>query len=93
MDPAAHTPRTHVWLPTPTDFGLSIDLGQERAVTRVGTLDYMAPEVVVCPDKAHPQEHKDNSKLWYDFAVDVWAAGILAYELVCGKAPFDKVNH
>lgn len=27
------------------DFGLAIDLRQERAVTRAGTLDYMAPEV------------------------------------------------
>jgi len=25
------------------DFGLAIDLRQERAVTRAGTLDYMAP--------------------------------------------------
>ena len=27
------------------DFGLAIDLKRERAVTRAGTLDYMAPEV------------------------------------------------
>lgn len=27
------------------DFGLAIDLAQERPVTRLGTLDYMAPEV------------------------------------------------
>jgi serine/threonine protein kinase len=27
------------------DFGLAIDLRRERAVTRAGTLDYMAPEV------------------------------------------------
>jgi len=26
------------------DFGLAIDLREERAVTRAGTLDYMAPE-------------------------------------------------
>jgi len=26
------------------DFGLSIDITKERPVTRVGTLDYMAPE-------------------------------------------------
>ena len=30
------------------DFGLAIDLRQERAVTRAGTLDYMAPEVRGC---------------------------------------------
>lgn len=29
------------------DFGLSIDEGAERPVTRAGTLDYMAPEVLV----------------------------------------------
>lgn len=29
------------------DFGLSISLRLERAVTRAGTLDYMAPEVLV----------------------------------------------
>lgn len=27
------------------DFGLSIDFSSENPVTRVGTLDYMAPEV------------------------------------------------
>lgn len=29
------------------DFGLAIDLRDERAVTRAGTLEYMAPEVRV----------------------------------------------
>ena len=28
------------------DFGLSIDATSERPVTRAGTLDYMAPEVL-----------------------------------------------
>lgn len=33
------------------DFGLAIDLREERAVTRAGTLDYMSPEVrpLPCP--------------------------------------------
>ena len=30
------------------DFGLAIDLRAEAAVTRAGTLDYMAPEVGCC---------------------------------------------
>eukprot|EP00955_Chlamydomonas_euryale_P080748 363466-Chlamydomonas_euryale.AAC.6 len=33
------------------DFGLAIDLREERAVTRAGTLEYMAPEVLNCPFK------------------------------------------
>ena len=31
-----------------TDFGLAVDGNQERPVTRLGTLDYMAPEVCAC---------------------------------------------
>lgn len=31
-----------------TDFGLAINAGAERPVTRLGTLDYMAPEVRAC---------------------------------------------
>lgn len=61
-------------------------------MTRVGTLDYMAPEVVVCPDKHHPSDHKELTHLHYTAVVDAWAVGVLAYELVVGKAPFDKVR-
>ncbi|KAF8065557.1 hypothetical protein HT031_003158 [Scenedesmus sp. PABB004] len=71
------------------DFGLSIDITQERPVTRVGTLDYMAPEVVVCPDKCHPSDHKEKTHLHYTYLVDAWAVGVLAYELTVGRAPFD----
>jgi aurora kinase len=28
-----------------TDFGLAVNVAMERPVTRLGTLDYMAPEV------------------------------------------------
>jgi hypothetical protein len=78
--------------PLPADFGLSINHVEERPVTRVGTLDYMAPEVVVCPDKHHPNDHKELTHLHYTAVVDAWAVGVLAYELVVGKAPFDKVR-
>ncbi|KAF6254672.1 hypothetical protein COO60DRAFT_297186 [Scenedesmus sp. NREL 46B-D3] len=71
------------------DFGLSIDITQERPVTRVGTLDYMAPEVVICPDKCHPNDHKEKTHLHYTYLVDAWAVGVLAYELTVGRAPFD----
>lgn len=29
-----------------TDFGLAVDARAERPVTRLGTLDYMSPEVL-----------------------------------------------
>ncbi|KAI8468632.1 MAG: kinase-like domain-containing protein [Monoraphidium minutum] len=71
------------------DFGLSIDITCERPVTRVGTLDYMAPEVVVCPDKCQPGDGRGRAALHYTHLVDAWAVGVLAFELTVGRAPFD----
>ncbi|KAG1657008.1 hypothetical protein FOA52_012009 [Chlamydomonas sp. UWO 241] len=70
------------------DFGLAIDLKEERAVTRAGTLDYMAPEVLRCPPKLFPEENKHTRSLAYGCGVDVWSVGILASELVMGCTPF-----
>ncbi|GAX85956.1 hypothetical protein CEUSTIGMA_g13372.t1 [Chlamydomonas eustigma] len=72
------------------DFGLSIDSLRERPVTRVGTTEYMAPEILECPIKDYPEENKDRWDLAYDQSVDVWALGILAYELLQGQCPKDK---
>jgi serine/threonine protein kinase len=34
-----------------------------------------------------------HSEIRYDFAVDLWSVGIFAYELNCGRAPFqDKTQ-
>lgn len=68
-----------------TDFGLSkADItsdgggGDEgtRAMSMVGTKEYVAPEVV----------HRKP----YGKAVDWWAVGILFYELLIGHTPFDS---
>ncbi|KAK9834350.1 hypothetical protein WJX84_004182, partial [Apatococcus fuscideae] len=72
------------------DFGLSINARAERPVTRAGTLDYMAPEVLVCPEKSRPDENKDKQLLGYTALVDAWAMGILAFELIVGRPPFEK---
>ena len=72
------------------DFGLGIDCSDERPVTRCGTLDYMAPEVLICPDKKRPEENKDKTLLVYGTSIDVWAVGILAFELLTGSPPFEK---
>ena len=72
------------------DFGLAIDCSSERPVTRAGTLDYMAPEVLICPDKKRPEDNKDQTLLIYGTPVDCWAVGILAFELIVGCPPFEQ---
>ncbi|KAK9789936.1 hypothetical protein WJX73_001902 [Symbiochloris irregularis] len=72
------------------DFGLSIDATLERPVTRAGTLDYMAPEVLTCPEKNRPEENKDKAIFVYTQLVDAWAMGILAFECLSGRPPFER---
>jgi hypothetical protein len=69
------------------DFGLSMDCGLERPATRLGTLDYMAPEVLRCPDK---DAHAPPGPQLYDGKVDSWAVGVLAFEVLVGRAPFEQ---
>ena len=47
-------------------------LGERK--TLCGTYEYMAPEMV--------------QGMSYDFTVDIWALGILLFEMVAGVAPF-----
>lgn len=79
---------THDMVLKLADFGLCIDLRKERAVTRLGTLDFMAPEVIRCPDKDLPEQNKHRDDIQYGPAADVWAVGAVAYEVITGKSPF-----
>ena len=45
----------------------------------------MAPEVLRCPLKRHVGDNKDRADLHYATAVDAWAVGVLAYELMTGR--------
>ncbi|KAG2452833.1 hypothetical protein HYH02_002179 [Chlamydomonas schloesseri] len=69
------------------DFGVSIDLSKERAVTRAGTAEYMAPEVERCPLKANADDNKHDATIAYTTAADIWSVGVLAYELLVGFPP------
>ena len=71
------------------DFGVCIDSTKERPVSAVGTVDYMSPEAASCPLKSRPSQYKERSELYYGAAVDVWAVGILACDMIGGKTPFE----
>jgi len=60
------------------DFGWSCLTTKPRQ-TFCGTLDYLAPAMVVGTA--------------YDHSVDIWSLGVLMYECLVGKAPFEASNH
>lgn len=62
------------------DFGWSNFFTDTKRITYCGTLDYLAPEMIL--------------ELGHDKGLDIWSLGVLIFELLTGKAPFappDKV--
>ncbi|MCJ1335160.1 serine/threonine protein kinase psk1 [Bachmanniomyces sp. S44760] len=64
-----------------TDFGLSKVAveGEESCKSILGTIEYMAPEVILGQD--------------YGYSVDWWSFGALGYDLLTGAPPFRANNH
>ncbi|CAF2067023.1 unnamed protein product [Rotaria magnacalcarata] len=62
------------------DFGWSTKIRHADTMntTACGTLDYLAPEIV-----GHKQ---------YQYQVDNWCVGVLAFELLAGRAPFEGTD-
>ena len=72
-----------------TDFGFAVHYRTNRCVTRLGTVDYMAPEIVRC-DKARRDALRAVDRSGYGPEIDCWAIGILAFECLAGRAPFES---
>jgi MAP kinase interacting serine/threonine kinase len=70
------------------DFDLCSNVNMEastpRLLTPVGSVEYMAPEVV---DTFLVDEYYDE-ELSYDKKCDLWSLGIIMYILLCGYVPF-----
>ncbi|EGR28348.1 protein kinase domain protein [Ichthyophthirius multifiliis] len=64
------------------DFGLGKSIKDENQVTFsfLGTPEYIAPEIIKCK-----QSFEKNG---YTLKCDIWAFGILLYELINGQPPF-----
>lgn len=63
-----------------TDFGLSKVAAEDASCSSfLGTVEYMAPEVI--------------KREKYGKAVDWWSLGALAYDMLCGDSPFRGANH
>jgi NIMA (never in mitosis gene a)-related kinase len=62
------------------DFGIAkcLNFTLDKAKTIVGTPFYLSPEII---------ENKP-----YSFKSDIWSLGVLLYEMVCLKMPFDATS-
>ncbi|VVC36642.1 Protein kinase domain,Protein kinase-like domain,Serine/threonine-protein kinase, active [Cinara cedri] len=61
------------------DFGWSVHTLESKRMTLCGTLDYLPPEMV-----------SGNS---HDKTVDIWSVGVLLYEFLVGKPPFEAPTY
>lgn len=61
------------------DFGWSVHAPSSRRTTLCGTLDYLPPEMI------EGTNHDEN--------VDLWSLGVLCYELLVGKPPFETESN
>ncbi|XP_069113488.1 aurora kinase C-like [Argopecten irradians] len=61
------------------DFGWSVHAPSSKRTTLCGTLDYLPPEMI--------------AGSLHDEKVDLWSLGVLCYEFLVGKPPFEAASH
>merc|ERR1712126_192730 len=66
----------------------SIDITTPTLLTPVGSVEYMAPEVVNTFLIDDYDDDDDDESLCYNKKCDLWSLGVIMYILLCGYAPF-----
>jgi serine/threonine protein kinase len=70
------------------DFGFAVNTRQHRTSTRLGTPEYMAPEILNSDFETRARARAEGRST-YGKEADCWAIGILAYECLVGHTPFN----
>ena len=70
------------------DFGIlrRICTAQNSTLTRIGTPDYMAPEILL-------ENDDEDQASPYTLAVDIWSLGCVLFRLLTHQLPFPQLRH
>jgi serine/threonine protein kinase len=76
------------------DFGISKAISNDTTSiyreNQVGTINYMAPEAIIPMD--YPEGEGSKAKMKLGRASDVWALGVILYQLIYCELPFGKLS-
>ncbi len=76
------------WWVKIADFGVSKRTESTALRTHVGTLPYMAPEVL-----GFKIDQESTTEDTFSLAVDIWSVGVITFQTVTAQLAFPTINH